>query len=319
MTRCHGDGPGGEDIGDDDVVAAGGLVAEAHPGVADADGQLGLLERQAKDLAVDPDDRGVDLEHPIRGAGSLRGEVAGQREGAATDVERGQSLRRRARSLDHDIHGPEIAEAEVRRVVEIDRPMKEVVEDEGREQQAGSLSVRSGCSSRPIPGRTSASPSRRPSATAGRRQPRERDDDRQTTCRARGASRPRSAASTTAAPSRISRTGATASSTNPVRNVPTNAPTVAIAEIRPTTLPEAAVEIMLPRAASGLAAPRTIDGRRRPATARIVAPTGPGGGFRTAAATSIAGATNATRAAATSRTGATSRRGPNASAARPPT
>ena len=61
-------GSGGEHIRDDDVVPTGGLVAEADPGVADPDREFGLVQRQPEDLAVDPDDRGVDLEDAIRGA-----------------------------------------------------------------------------------------------------------------------------------------------------------------------------------------------------------------------------------------------------------
>ena len=90
---------------------------------------LGLIQGQPEDLAIDPDDRRIELQDPVCRSGPLSREMPRQREGATADMERGQGARRRADSLDDGVHRPQVAEPEGSRLVEVDRAVDQVVED----------------------------------------------------------------------------------------------------------------------------------------------------------------------------------------------
>ena len=210
----------------------------------------------------------VELEDEAGGARPRGRQVAGDGEPAAAEVDGVDRLARRRGTVDDVAEQLGVRELEVRRVVEVDVGVAQVVEHEEPSRRAVEVAqdgrgVVRGLDVARVAGRRPRHPTPGPRAGRRRRRPGPAGAGRGgTTAPAPPATRTRPRAMTTGVMAN------SATKTNPVRKTPTSDPAVPSAESRPTMRPVSASEPSWILTTSGVAALSSADGTKKPAAAR---------------------------------------------------
>ena len=196
-------------------------------------------------------------------------EISREREPAAADVE---DVDRPAEPVevrpDRVGEPPDVGELEVGRIGQVDVRVGQAIEDEDPAVRRRSGRPRPRCSSRRSRCRTGTArraptrPTRRRRVPAPRSVARRRPASATVSTSPITTSRPPTATIST-------RVGTSPSRTNPVRNVPVIAPTVPIAESRPTIEPLVARSVRVARTSIGPTADRIAAGATKPTVARV--------------------------------------------------